>query len=86
MAASMARFKFVVDTHGMKADDAAARPFTRQEFKALFEILPYETMDYVSEFWTLPDLEEQIIIPWYLKNGVTMEEIERLKTEHRAKV
>jgi len=26
MAASMPRFKFVIDTHGMKADDAAAAP------------------------------------------------------------
>lgn len=38
---------------------------SRPEYKFLFEATsPFDFHDYVSEFWTGPDLEEKIIKPW----------------------
>jgi Protein of unknown function (DUF3800) len=37
---------------------------SRPEYKSLFELSHFESLDYVSELWTQSDIEEQILKPW----------------------
>jgi hypothetical protein len=37
---------------------------SRPEFDFIFQVLPDETMEYESEFWTASEIEEHIVKPW----------------------